>query len=181
MTRGPIVADMQRFIASLVVAAWALWFGGVITLFLAVVSLFRTFAADRAMAGTAAAGVFHAFDRYQLVLAAVLLPLAVVWRLYRGATRLKTALFGLFALATVLAVTSAAAVTPRIEALRRQGDTASARFKSLHGVSSTLYLSQAILLLAGGFVLTAAVARDGSPRRAGAGDFQTADRETVTA
>ena len=71
---------MNRVLATLVCLAWALWFGGAVMVFVTAGSLFATFAPDKVTAGTAAAGVFRTWERYQLVLAAVALVLTVAWR-----------------------------------------------------------------------------------------------------
>jgi hypothetical protein len=150
---------MQRVISCLVAIVWGLWLGGLGALFLAVGALFKTFE-DRRLAGTAASGVFRLFERYQLLLAAAGLVLIVAWRVLGGAPRLKTALFGLLALATVLAVSSTLYITPRIEAMRQEGTITGRQFQQLHGVSSILYTSEAALLLIGGFLLPSAIVRD---------------------
>jgi hypothetical protein len=150
---------MQRLLSCLVAIVWGLWLGGLGALFLAVGALFKTFE-DRRLAGTAASGVFRLFERYQLILAAAGLVLIVVWRVLGGAPRLKTGLFALFALATVLAVSSTLYITPRIEAMRQEGTTTGRQFQQLHGVSSILYTSEAALLLIGGFLLPSAIVRD---------------------
>jgi hypothetical protein len=148
---------MQRFISSLVAIAWGLWFGGLGTVFLVVVSIFRTFGDDRRGAGRVASGVFHMFERYQLGLAAAALVLTFLWRVLRGAAGHKTALFVLFALATVLAVTSTVYVTPQIEQMRQQGVTTGDHFRRMHGTSSILYVSEAAVLLVAGFVMVWAI------------------------
>jgi hypothetical protein len=150
---------MQRVVSCLVAIVWGLWLGGLGALFLAVGALFKTFE-ERRLAGTAASGVFRAFERYQLILAAAGLVLIVAWRVLGGAPRLKTALFGLFGLATVLAASSTLYITPRLEALRLEGISTGRQFQQLHGVSLTLYTAEAALLLIGGFLLPPAIARD---------------------
>jgi hypothetical protein len=153
---------MSRVVATLVCLAWALWFGGAVMVFVTVGSLFSTFAPDRVTAGTAAAGVFRTWERYQLVLAAVALVLTVAWRALPGAPRLKTAVFVCFALATLLGVYSTLRVTPRIDELRRSGLTmADARFRRLHGTSNILYAAGAAALLGAGLLLPEAIRRDG--------------------
>jgi hypothetical protein len=150
---------MQRVVSCLVAIVWGLWLGGLGAIFLAVVSLFKTFE-DRRVAGTAASGVFHLFERYQLILAAAGLVLILAWRVLGGAPRLKTALFTLFALSTLLAVSSTLYITPRIEAMRQEGTTTGREFQKLHGMSSMLYTGEAALLLLGGFLLPSAIVRD---------------------
>ena len=157
------MAQIVRVLPVLVTLAWGLWFGGVLTLFLAVTSLFDTFAPDRALAGTAAAGVFRRFEFYQLVLAAAAVVAAAVWRLSApAAPRRRTVLLVLLALAAGTAVTSAFAVSRRIEMLRGQKQTNTLEFRRLHGVSMALYTAEAVVLLGAGVVLPGAL-RSGQP------------------
>ena len=67
---------MRYGLALLVMLAWGLWFGGLITLFLMVSHLFS---ADRATAVVAAPRMFLAFERYQIIVAAVALVATVAW------------------------------------------------------------------------------------------------------
>ena len=166
---------MQRIVSCLVAIVWALWLGGLGAVFLVLVSLFKTFE-DRRVAGAAASGVFHLFERYQLILAAAGLVLILAWRVLGGAPRLKTTLFSLFGLATLLAVSSTLYITPRIEAMRQEGTTTGREFQKLHGVSSMLYTVEAALLLLGGFLLPSAIVRD-DRRAAARGVRVTAESE----
>src|ERR1700722_12885738 len=99
---------MRRFLSILVSITTSLWLGGLVMMFIAVPTLFQTFAAARPMAGAAAAGIFHAFERYQLILAAIGLITTFGWRLISGkrAAKLKTVAFTLLSLATVAAASS---------------------------------------------------------------------------
>ena len=166
---------VQRIVAALVAVAWGLWLGGLGAVFLVVTVLFRTIApggaaadpGQRREAGRVAAAIFHAFERYQLVLAAAGLVLTFAWRVLGGAPRLKTAFFSILALTAALAVTSTLYITPQIDALRDQGVTTGRQFGQLHGLSSVLYTSEAFVLLIGGFVLPSAMLRDRREDRAG--------------
>jgi hypothetical protein len=159
---------IHRVVATLVCLAWSLWFGGAVTVFVTAGSLFATFAPDRATAGTAAAGVFRTWERYQLVLAAVALVLTVAWRVLPGAPKLKTAVFAFFAVATLLGVYSTLRVTPRIDALRREGLTMrDAQFRRLHGTSNALYAAGAAALLGAGVLLPETIRRDGRKKSPG--------------
>ena len=59
---------MSRILSFIALLAWSLWLGGLVTLFVCVVMLFKT---DRAIATQAAPHLFLAFERYQLIVAAV--------------------------------------------------------------------------------------------------------------
>ena len=154
---------MHRLLSTLVLLAWGLWFGAIVMVFVTVTSLFATFADQRQVAGAAAAGVFRRFEVLQLGAAAVAVVGAL---LLRARGRGATALVGLLALAAVGAVVSSFLLTPRIDALRREGvPSSSQQFKSLHRASSTVYSSQAVALLAAGVLLPGAILR---PRPAAA-------------
>lgn len=185
---------MNRLFSAVVSLALGLWLGGVVMLLLAVSSLFHTFvdqpttaqslipygvmlegAAEhaplkRVLAGTAASGVFHRFELYQLALAAVALTATLAWRIV-GPPRFKTALFCLLGLATVAAVTNTAVITPRIEGMRvealRRGADVSKRpgFGRLHGISMAVYAAESAVLLIAGLVLPAAIRADAGAAR----------------
>src|SRR5205085_6566787 len=140
----------QRFLSTLVTLVWALWFGGVVTLFIAVTAIFAAFPGQRDLAGIAATSVFHRFHLYQLALAAACLLASFGWRLTPGATRLKTALFCTFGLATIGTYVITGVITPRIDALRQQAMTASPAFARLHGASMAVYVAVAATLLVAG-------------------------------
>src|SRR5258707_499027 len=65
-----IYTDMRTLLSILVTLAWALWLGGLVTLFLTVVTLFRF---DRTIAIQTAPQIFLMWERYQLALAAAAL------------------------------------------------------------------------------------------------------------
>ena len=153
--------------ATVLTLAWGLWFGGIVMVFLAVTSVFRTFAPDRALAGTAAAGVFRRFEGYQLVLAAVAVVASIAWRAAdRSARGRKTALVALLLLAAGAALVSTFVVSRRIEALRQSRQTDTPEFRRLHGTSMMVYTAEAAVLLAAGLVLPSALnqrAGEGNP------------------
>jgi hypothetical protein len=149
---------LPRLLPVVLTLAWGLWFGGVITLFLAVTSLFDTFKPDRALAGTAAAGIFRRFEFYQLVLAAVAVSAAALLRASRhAALGRRTLLLVLLALAAGTALTSTLVVSSRIEHLRQSRLTDTPEFRRLHGLSMAVYLAEAGLLLAAGLALPGAL------------------------
>ena len=144
--------------AAVLTLAWGLWFGGIVMVFIAVTSLFRTFAPDRTLAGTAAAGVFRRFEAYQLALGAVAIVAAVAWRAAdRAARGRKAVLIALLLLAAVAAVASTFVVSRRIEALRQTHLTGTPEFSRLHGTSMMVYTSEAAVLLVAGLVLCSAL------------------------
>jgi hypothetical protein len=155
---------MRRFLSIIVSITISLWLGGLVMIFIAVPTLFHTFAAARPVAGNAAAGIFHAFERYQLVLAAVALAATFGWRVTSGkrTTMLKTVGFALLSLATVAAASSTIFITPKIDAMRLRGETYGPDFGRLHGISMSLYFTEAVLLLIAAILLPSIIARDSS-------------------
>lgn len=147
-----------RLLPVVLTLTWALWFGGIVTVLLAVTSLFKTFAPDRTLAGAAAAGIFRRFEFYQLVLAAVAVLSATAWRtIERAGSGRKTLLLVLLLASGTLATVSTFVVSRRIEDLRRQRLTDTPEFRRLHGASMAVYLCEAAALLAAGAVLPGAI------------------------
>jgi hypothetical protein len=143
---------MRRVLSTLVLLIWGLWFGGLIVLFISVLTLFKTFPDRHDVAGQGAAHIFHVFNAYQLVLAAAALLVTFVWRVV-GPPKLKTTLFVLFAIATVGACAITMYFTPQIEMLQHEGLTNSVQFKRLHGYSMAVYVCEVISLLIAGALL----------------------------
>jgi hypothetical protein len=141
---------MQRLISTLVTLLWALWFGGVVMLFIAVSTLFQ--ALPRETAGQGAAPIFHIFNAYQLALAALSLISTFVWRLI-GPPKRTTWLFAFFAVATLLGCLVTLYIAPQIEHLQRAGQSQSDAFKRYHGFSMLTYTAEAVSLLIAGLLL----------------------------
>jgi hypothetical protein len=149
---------MHRLLSTIVVLAWGLWFGAIVMVFVTVTSLFSTFADQRQIAGAAAAGVFRRFEVFELILAPVGLLAALLLRRWAANRSFATVVAAFLALAAVGACASHFYLTPRIDELRRQGvPSSSEQFKSLHGQSSMVYASQAVVLLAAGLLLPGAI------------------------
>src|SRR5438477_4064605 len=127
---------MQRLISTLITLIWSLWFGGLVMLFLAVSSLFKTF--PRETAGQGAAPIFHLFNAYQLALATLSLIATFVWRLI-GPPKRTTWLFAFFAVATLLGCLVTMYLAPQIEHLQHQGQAQSDAFKRYHAWSMITY------------------------------------------
>jgi hypothetical protein len=144
---------MRYGLSLLTTIAWGLWFGGTIALFLFVSYLFAT---DRPIAVVAAPKMFFAFERYQLIVAAVALLTAAVWRMLVPRASI-TALFACLALATVGVVLSATLIRPPMDRLREEGQSSGPQFQQLHRISVRVYSAQAILLLLGGISLHVAL------------------------
>ncbi|HEX4793623.1 MAG TPA: DUF4149 domain-containing protein [Humisphaera sp.] len=154
---------MRRALYTGTLLAWGLWFGGLVTLFLAVTSIFRTFDQQRDIAGQAAAGVFRIFNCYCLGVCAAALVLNFLWWL-AGRSGRKLVVFTLFALATVAAVYVAAVLTPKMESMRLEHRTHLPEFARLHGMAMVVYLGETILIFLAGVTLPWA-ARSGADGR----------------
>jgi hypothetical protein len=149
---------MRRLLSTILLLAWGLWFGAIVMVFVTVTSLFSTFADQRQVAGAAAAGVFKRFEVFELVVAPVALLATLILRGLTAGRRSATFVALLLALATAGTSASHFYLTPRIDELRRQGvPSSSEQFKSLHGQSSMVYASQAVVLLAAGLLLPGAI------------------------
>jgi hypothetical protein len=167
----------MRYLASFVTAlAWSLWFGGMIALLLFVTVLFK---ANRPIAVEAAPVMFVAFGRAQLLLGACALIGAFAWWTL-SRRRVVMTLFTLFAISAALAAGSLSLVVTPMEQLRAEGLRESPQFKRLHGVSSAIYLGEAMLLLAAGAILPGAM-RSISPHPEPAPALAPADTAPGTA
>ena len=146
---------MRSLAATLAVLAAALWLGGLAALFLFAPAVFKAFGPeDRATAGKATSAMFVVFARYQLALAGVGLVAAFLGYLGRR-SRLLIALFACFGLATVGAVANATLLIPRMEALRLAGESTTAEFRKLHGMSMGVSLGITTAVLAATLLLPA--------------------------
>jgi hypothetical protein len=143
---------MSRFLHTAITLIWGAWFGGLLMLFIAVQSLFRTFADARETAGAAASGIFQQFNSIRLFLAAgAVLLLFCWWAIERS--RLKMTAFILLGIAAILATYVAVVLTPTIEKLRVAGQAHTPAFRHLHGMSMSAFLLETLLVLAAGIVL----------------------------
>jgi hypothetical protein len=140
---------MSTFLRIATTVIWALWFGGVMGLFLSVQVLFHQ--TDRAIFLASAPHLFIAFEQYQLVLATLALLLTFSRRLVSPAPGLG-ALLILFAIGTIGAIVEHTVITPRIEEMRIAGQTHTPHFLKLHGLSMCVYMAVAIALLIAGIV-----------------------------
>jgi MFS family permease len=145
---------MRTVLTWLTLLAWALWLGGLVTLFITVSSLFVTFADHPEVAGAAASAIFARFNVYQLIVAMVALFGGL---LIPRAGRQKTFYIALVTVALALAVFVTSYLAPHLEAMREQGEVAvhSDAFKSMHGLSMLLYLTEVLLLVPAGILLLA--------------------------
>lgn len=129
--------------------SWALWFGGLVWIFLFVPAIF---AHDRAVAGQAAPVIFRTFECVQPILAAIAVLAAAIWIMRQRCPALIAAI-GLLLLAGVGAAVSPLLITRKMEVLRLAGQSGSPQFMKLHGYSMLVYVTQTALLLIAGLML----------------------------
>jgi hypothetical protein len=142
--------------------AWALWFGGLIALFVFVQTLFTN---NREIAVQAAPQLFVVFQKYHLILAAIALAATVVWRMV-APSRLVLVNFVLLAIAACCGVAVVLWIIGPMEVLRQQGLSGSDEFKKLHGRSMMLFMGQAMMLLINGIILPFAMGASAGKRSA---------------
>ncbi len=143
---------MRRIVPYIIALCIALWLGGLVTLFMSVSFMFKT---DRPIAMLAAPMMFHIFERFQLVMAAVSLVSTIVWRLY-ACTKPKQALLACLMVAALLAIAQYKLIAPPLNRLRLEGNSGSDEFKRLHGHSMRLYVGTTVMtLIAGGAFIRA--------------------------
>ena len=150
---------MNRLLHVVVRLAWGLWFGGLVMLFLAVQSLFATFADRHDLAGEAASDLFARFNRYRLIVAGVAIVGVILWWVV-DRVHGKLILSIMLGLAVLAAIYGTLRLTPQLEELRVQGQTHTPAFAQLHGISMAIYSCEALCVLAGGLFIP--TARNGS-------------------
>ncbi len=140
----------MRFIWSiLLLFAWGLWLGGLVTVFFVVTLLF---AADRTLAVQVGPRVFPPFERFELILGAVAL-LACFGLRVATKSGYWTFLLALLIAAVLPAIASPLLVTPKLMHLWSQNLSYNADFRKLHGYSMMLYSTTTIMLALAGLVL----------------------------
>jgi hypothetical protein len=144
---------MRYGLSLLVALAWALWLGGLMTLF---ITVSRLFAVNRPTAVVAAPQMFITFEAYQLGLAMVALLASAIWRVREPRASLTT-LFALFALTSIVAIIQSTFISPKMHRLREMGQSSGPEFMQLHGKSMMHYTMEAALLLIAGLVFIAAL------------------------
>jgi uncharacterized protein DUF4149 len=142
---------MSRLCQFLALTAWSLWLGGLVLLFVIVQTLFNAEPHDIFI--EVAPRIFLAFERYQLLLAGLALLGTFGWRLANPSIGIS-AVFTLFAAATIGALSSTMFITPHLEDLRLHDQLSSPQFARLHGLSMLVYSAQVLLLTVAGFVAT---------------------------
>jgi hypothetical protein len=149
---------MRTFLSVLLTLCWALWFGGMIVLFIFVMRLFGT---SRAVAVDAAPVLFNTFAVYQLIVGMVACACGTGLTLLtrRNAHAISTLLM-IVALGAGLVLRG---WTNEMGRLDRSSVAGVSRFQTLHHASTQVYTSAAVLLMIAGIVWT--VTLPATPRR----------------
>ncbi len=148
---------MRYFLSILVAVAWALWFGGLVGMFLFIDRLFESMKGEyRSVFDEVAPHQFTMVERLSLVAGALALLATFGLRLL-SPRRALTGLFCILAVAAVLAVLKPVFITQKMIGMIHPGVTPTAEFRKLHGLSMTASTVEAILLLIAGAFLPAAL------------------------
>src|SRR4051812_47803319 len=149
---------MRYFLAGLLAAAWALWFGGLVALFLFINGLFQSMQAEyRPIFDVVAPHQFALWERYEMVIGAFALLVAFSHRLLTP-SRGGTWLFAVLAIAGAMAGAKPLFITRKMFALIQEGQQHSSEFIKLHGLYMALGSVEAIFLLIAAFALPAVMA-----------------------
>ncbi|HWB54119.1 MAG TPA: DUF4149 domain-containing protein [Tepidisphaeraceae bacterium] len=144
---------MRNLFSGIVQIVWALWFGGIIALFMFVV---RLFSENRDLAKQAAPQLFATFEHYQLGLAGIALLFTIFWRI-AWKSRLLTTILIMLVLSLAASLVSTLGITPRMQALLATHQSGSPEFMKLHGYSMIAYTSNAVFLAVTGLLLPPAI------------------------
>jgi hypothetical protein len=152
---------MRYFLSGLLALAWALWFGGIVSLFLFINRLFESMKDEyRGVFDVVAPQQFRMAERFGIVAGGLALLVAFAMRLLtRGVA--ATWLFALLAIAAVLEVVRPVLISAKMLALIRPGETPSPEFMRLHGLYMAAASIEAIFLLIAAFALPAAMRAPG--------------------
>ena len=152
---------MRTTLSTLTTIAWALWFGGLATMFVVTRATFRE---SYDLGRSANPIMFRAFEPYILVVAGVAIVAGVAWLLFSRSKLLNVAmvLLVLAAAASAYAHYGASLPMPQLQA-------STPEWKKLHGLSMGLYATQAGLLAIAGLILPAAIREKKEERVQGSG------------
>ena len=151
---------MRYLTAALAVLMTSIWLGGCVALAVMAVAVFKSSGLDRDTAGKAAAAMFRWFGVGQLPIGALALIAAFLGYLQRPrsagqSSNAPTILFALLALASLAAVAFNMYFVPRLEAMRKAGETNVPAFQLLHKQSEHLMTGLTAVLLIAALLLPA--------------------------
>lgn len=115
--------------------ACALWLGGLVSLFIFVVTLFHN---DHALGVQAAPQLFEAFEIYQFFLAAAAIVFTFLCK--------RKVVAAILILAAICTFVTHFGLTPKILEMAHLGQTHTDEFGRVHGESMIVYMTQTILV-----------------------------------
>src|SRR3954470_17087710 len=149
---------MRYFLSSLAAVAWALWFGGLVALFLFINTLFNTMKVEyREVFDVIAPKQFLMSERFSIVAGGFALLVTFGLRLLtprRAVTGMCVALMA----AGAICVGKTLIITPKMLPMIHPGEAPSPEFMRLHGMYMLAGLVEALVLLIAGFFLPAVMA-----------------------
>jgi hypothetical protein len=140
---------MRYLLSTITTVAWALWFGGLATMFVVTRATFRE---SHELGRTANPVMFRTFEPYILVVAGVAAVAAIAWVAVHRSTALR-AIAVLFVLSAIASGYAHYGVSRPMQSL----SPSSEEWKSLHGRSMLLYTTQSALLALAGLFLPSAM------------------------
>jgi len=141
---------MRRVLPYVIGLCIALWLGGLVTLFIALMSVF---AYNRGIGAQVGPVLFGKFEPYQLCLAGIAIAATILWRVY-GCSKTRMIMMACLLSSAAIAVISFSWVTPQIIDLwQNRTEDSAARFQQLHMTSRYLYTAMAILVAMAGAAL----------------------------
>jgi hypothetical protein len=134
---------MRKLLHTVAHLLCGLWLGGLVALFIFVLTLFHE---DHALAVQTAPKLFGVFEKYQLLLAGAALLCVIPLQRFVLTALLFLAFFG--------AIASPLYFTPRLVQMQVLQETHTPQFARLHGDSMLIYTADAVLLLGAGLILS---------------------------
>jgi hypothetical protein len=147
---------MRYFLSGLLTAAWGLWFGGLVALFVFIQRLFESMQDEkyRPIFDAVAPAQFSTAERLGLIVGAIALLAAFGLQLLLR-RRETTWLFVVLAFAAMIEVARPALISRRMLPLIEAGQTRSPEFLNLHKYYMMIASLEAVILLIAAFALPA--------------------------
>jgi len=152
---------MRTALSYIISLCIALWLGGLVTLFIALMSIFQY---NRGLGAQVGPVLFSKFEPYQLSLGAIAIACTIAWRMY-ACSRARKMLLACLLAGMAIAVINFAYITPQIIDLWQNPTEGSAeRFHQLHQMSRRLYTGTAVLVLLAGGALVKSLREESETR-----------------
>ncbi len=153
---------MRTVLSYVISLCTALWLGGLVMLFIALMSVFKH---NRGLGGQVGPILFSKFEPYQLALAVIAIACTIAWRMY-ACSRAKKMLLASLLGAAVIAVINYTYITPQIIDLwNTPREDSAERFAQLHQTSRHLYTGTTVLVLLAGGALVKSLREESADAR----------------